>query len=208
MLWKDPQSEKGRTYWRTSEPGEIFAVDLLQIDDRNIVILGIDYFTRKVFGKVVTTKEAAKIYEFLKETYQIFPYKTLLTDNGKEFENKLVKQFIENKKIEQRFTIPYYHKGNGRIERANRTIRDAIKKTGGPVRKIFSEVLETYNNTAHRGIGMTPNEAYLKENYERVKRNSFKYEKQFKRSRKKKEVFKVDDTVLIKNEKKILKNGR
>ena len=46
------------------------------------------YFTRKLFGRCVSTKEAKKILDFIKQVYDAFPFEKLITDNGREFENK------------------------------------------------------------------------------------------------------------------------
>lgn len=61
--------------------------------------------------------------------------------------------------IIQEFTITYYHQHKGRIERANHTIREKLKKLKGPIQKKLKEAIEAYNDVIHRGIVMSPNEA-------------------------------------------------
>jgi hypothetical protein len=123
-----------------------------------------------------------------------------LTDNGKEFENKTLKEWVKKQKIEHKFSIPYFHQSNGRIERVNRTIREAIKRTPGILKIKLKTIIENYNNAYHRGIGMSPNSACLPENETIVLENSIKYEKEFKE--KKCFEFKVGNKVLLKNENK------
>ena len=71
------------------------------------------------------------------------------TDSGKEFNNELVTNWSLENQIEHELVTPYYHKGNGRIERANRTIRDALRKSRGLLRVNLEKVIERYNDTIH-----------------------------------------------------------
>jgi transposase InsO family protein len=117
----------------------------------------------------------------------VFPFISITTDYGKEFSNnKITKWTIENK-VEHRLSVPYYHQSNGRVERANRTIRNALRKTKGSVRSELKEIVNSYKNIPHRGIGITPNEAFKPENFKFVKLHQEKYTKEF--SRKLKEWF-------------------
>ena len=121
-----------------------------------------------------------------------------MSGNGKEFNNDTLKQWTELNGIEHIFTIPYYHQGNGRIERANRTIRTALKKTPGLLRIKLKKVIDNYNDIRHRAIGMSPNEALKPENREKVIENQKTYQKEFKT--KELESFEVGQEVYLKNE--------
>ncbi|KAG0437438.1 Pol polyprotein [Dictyocoela muelleri] len=78
----------------------------------------------------------------------------MVTENGREFNNQKVKTWARLKGICIDFSILYYHKSNGRIERLNRTIRDGLKKTSGSMSKRLENVLLIYNTrVCHRGIG-------------------------------------------------------
>jgi transposase InsO family protein len=50
--------------------------------------------------------------------------KTLWSDNGGEFINKVVEEFLTKKGIWAEKLLPYHHYQNGMIERFNRTIQD------------------------------------------------------------------------------------
>ncbi|KAG0420324.1 Gag-Pol polyprotein, partial [Dictyocoela roeselum] len=152
----------------TSFPGERVAFDILEIKKNDLILLGIDYFTRKVFGKAINSKCSEKILEFIKCVHGEFPMKTLLTDNGGEFNNEILKNWCFESGIRQIFAIPYYHKSNGRIERANRTIRDALKHEKRPTKIVMKDVIENYNNSFHRGLGISPNEALNIKNWKHV----------------------------------------
>ncbi len=91
-------------------------------------------------------------------------------DNGKEFDNKQVQNFCQENNIQIKYSIPYFHESNGRVERAIRTLRDALKRTRGTLKAKLPKILAAYNNAKHRGIGTSPIEALKEENsYEVLK---------------------------------------
>src|SRR5699024_9702056 len=141
---------------------------MLEIGKGKLVVVAIDYFSRYIFAKFITTKEAKKIVDFLDEIYKKFKFKILHSDNGKELQNDLVEKWAKLHDVEQSFAIPYYHQSNGRVERANRTLRNGLRKTSGPIKKSLKNLIENYNNIKHRGIKMTPTEALDEKNWEAV----------------------------------------
>ena len=161
------------------KPGDRIGVDILEIKSNDRVIMAIDYFTRKLFAKCVNTKEGYKIVDFLESVYKEFPFKSMITDNGREFDNNRVKEWSEKTKVRHILSIPYYHQSNGRIERANRTIRNALRKSSGPTKKNIKAILRNYNNLPHRGIGISPEEAMKEENHEKVRNRAKLYGKEF-----------------------------
>jgi transposase InsO family protein len=177
---------------------------MLKISPKERICVGIDYFSRKVWAKAFTSKESHKIVKFIKELHKEFPFKTMFTDNGLEFCNHEMKVWTEALGVEHRLAVPYYHKSNGRVERVNRTLRTANKKTKGCVKRILSKIINNYNNLYHRGIGMAPNEAIKTENWDSVRRVNFKYKKEFDRKNMKGIEFVIGEKVVIRNEK--LKN--
>lgn len=173
---------------------------MLEISKKERIIVLIDYFTRKVYAKLLTSKESYKILEFIKKIYEELKFKVLQADNGKEFLNNQLERWLEQNNIEHKITIPYYHANNGRVERMNRTIRNAMKKTKGVKKIELAKIIRNYNNILHRGIGMSPNDAMLPENKLKVLENSIKYAKEFKRYFRKHEKFKIGQKVILKNE--------
>jgi hypothetical protein len=118
----------------------------------------------------------------------------------------LIKEWTTANQVEHVLNIPYYHQGNGRIERANRTIREAIKKTAGSLNIKLQGIIDNYNNSFHRAIGMTPNLALDIKNHEKVKIASSKYAKEFKIKRGQIPTFKIGQKVIVRNEIKENKN--
>lgn len=88
----------------------------MQVNEKKKIVLAIDYFTRMVYGAVILTKESGKILRFLQGIHKKLEIKKLITDSGKEFDNKLVRDWMKGKDIEHELVTPYYHQGNDRIE--------------------------------------------------------------------------------------------
>ncbi|KAG0427929.1 Gag-Pol polyprotein, partial [Dictyocoela muelleri] len=192
-------NSSGEFIW-THFPGERVAFDIMEIGKNDLVLLGIDYFSRKIFGKAIKTKDAQKVLRFIKEVHLKFPIKCLLTDNGKEFHNNLLRNWCISEGIQHIFSVPYYHESNGRIERANRTIREAIKHTNGLTSQILSEIIDNYNNSIHRATGITPNNGLLNENQYYILTKQNMYAKEFKLKKSFNEKFELFDKVMIWNE--------
>lgn len=105
---KDKSQYKAGRYIDTERPGEIMAFDLMEAKKNERIIIGIDYFSRKIFGKLVSSKEAEKIMNFIETVYATFPFGKMVTDNGREFENKALAEWVKEKGINHEFSIPYF----------------------------------------------------------------------------------------------------
>ena len=102
----------------------------------------IDRATRWVLVRILADQTAASARAFLKALHQACPIKitTLLTDNGKEFTDRLFAsrerepsghhafdQLCEQLGIEHRLTKPRTPRTNGMVERFNGRIADVLK---------------------------------------------------------------------------------
>lgn len=67
----------------TSYPGEIFAVDFLDVKKKFKIYVGVDYFSRKAFARLFRSKESKNIIKFLEDVKNELPINTLLSDNGR-----------------------------------------------------------------------------------------------------------------------------
>lgn len=185
---------------RVNRPGELIGADLLEISPRQRIIVLVDYFSRKVFARLINSKESGKIVEYISEVFKIYKFEEILCDNGKEFLNDKLKDWCETNAVKLRYSIPYYHPSNGRVERVNRTLRTALKKTKGPIKVELQRIIDNYNNTIHRATKMTPNEANKIENFKKVLESLEEYSKEFERKNKKLEKFEIGQEVIIRNE--------
>lgn len=159
---KEAKRYKVKGYVKTYYPGEKVGVDLLVIDKNQYIRVGIDYFSRYIFTKLITTKSAENFLRFLKEINKQISIKKLVCDNGREFNNDKVKDWSKASGIVLEYSIPYFHESNDRVERANQTIREAIKKTKGPIKVKLERITKAYNEAKHRGTGMSPIEGLKK----------------------------------------------
>ena len=154
-----------------------------------------------MFGRHLQSKESRNILQFIREIHLELPIKTLITDNGREFNNKSLDKFCTDNRIERQFSVPYYHQSNGRIEGANKTIRGGIKHAKKPIKSILAKIISGYNGTCHWGIGMTPNEAMKTSNRVEIPKHQDKYAEEFKRKKKEPcKMYKTGDNVLFKKE--------
>lgn len=178
-IQRDPITESTSKYIQVLKPGERFGIDLMILKNKKIVILGIDYFSRKLFGRTLKSKRKSGVIKFLNNVFEELKFKTLISDNGKEFNNKEVEEWCEKNNVIHDLGIPYYHKSNGRIERANQTIRRAINKTKGKLKDKMDKIIENYNKLEHRAVGMSPNDAIKENNWNKVREIGNKYKKEF-----------------------------
>jgi transposase-like protein len=112
----------------------------------NYLFVAIDRATRLLFYYVYENKTAECTEDFMEKCFEFFPMyiSHILTDNGLEFTNRLLKSKkgkscqkqskmdikCEEKNIEHRCTEPATPKTNGMVERVNGTIKnDTILKT-------------------------------------------------------------------------------
>ena len=109
---------------------------------RSYLFVAIDRATRWVFVAIKNDKTAASARSFLKALHKACPLKIvkLLTDNGKEFTDRLFAsrertpsgnhefdQLCQELGIEHRLTKPRTPKTNGMVERFNGRISDVLK---------------------------------------------------------------------------------
>ncbi|KAM9985662.1 hypothetical protein ACTFIZ_012349 [Dictyostelium cf. discoideum] len=92
------------------------------------ILLAIDSFTKIAKGRCLTTKRAVPIYNFLATAYKGLPIKKWHCDNGREFKNKVLDEFIklfpESKSVHG---APRTPTSQGVIERLNQTIKNTIR---------------------------------------------------------------------------------
>lgn len=197
---KDTTRKNPGKHVETKGKGEVIAADVMQVNEKEKIVLAIDYFTRMIYGAVILTKESRKILRFLQGVHKELKIEKLITDSGKEFDNKSIREWTKGAGIEHELVTPYYHQGNGRIERANRTIRDALRKSKGLLRVNLKRIINRYNETEHRALGMSPKEAMKGENREGLLERQEKYKNEFKEKKLRK--YEIGSKVLIKNEQK------
>lgn len=108
--------------------------------EKSYLFVAIDRATRLMFFKVYDRKSAQSTDDFMDECLVFFPFKIthILTDNGLEFTNRLLKSKkgnlctkpslmdvkCEMENIDHRLIKPFTPKTNGMVERVNGTIKN------------------------------------------------------------------------------------
>ena len=145
---KKPEEEKEKAKkFKEYEPGYLH-IDVTYLPKINGVkhylFVAIDRATRTLFYKVYDAKTAENAEDFMNRCLDFFPFAIthVLTDNGLEFTNKLIKskkgeyckkpskldQVCQENDIEHRLTKPATPKTNGMVEKANDTIKTGTIK--------------------------------------------------------------------------------
>ena len=141
------QSEKAKKF-KEYDPGYLH-IDVTYLPKINgkkyYLFVAIDRATRLIYYKLYDAKTAENAEDFMKHCLDFFPFQIthVLTDNGLEFSNRLIKskkgqycsipsrfdKICNQNNIDHRLTKPISPKTNGMVERANNTIKSAtIKK--------------------------------------------------------------------------------
>ncbi|MBW0489543.1 hypothetical protein O181_029258 [Austropuccinia psidii MF-1] len=118
------------------KPGDIIVVDLIgplpvSLNQMKYVLMIQDVFSRVVVAIPLLDKSEAKLklqnwmIQFMNVTKNSI--KILQSDNGAEFKNHTIDQFLLSKGIVHEFAMPYEHHQNGRIERTNRTVSEMAR---------------------------------------------------------------------------------
>ena len=151
---KVPEKEKEKAKkFKEYDPGFLH-IDVTYLPKINGVkyylFVAIDRATRTLFFKIYNAKTSANAERFMLECLDFFPFGIthVLTDNGLEFTNRLLKDkkgkyctkpskldiVCEQNKIDHRCTNPFTPKTNGMVEKANDIIKNKTIK------------ITTYNN--------------------------------------------------------------
>ncbi|MGB1043170.1 MAG: DDE-type integrase/transposase/recombinase [Tenacibaculum sp.] len=113
-------------------------------DKKYYLFVAIDRATRLLYYRIYEEKSSTNAKDFVQKCLNFFPFKIthILTDNGLEFTNRLLKSkkgeacktkskfttYCENKEVEHRLTRPFTPKTNGMVEKANDIIKSKTIK--------------------------------------------------------------------------------
>jgi hypothetical protein len=96
----------------------------------NFILVAIDYFTKWVEAASYANVTKKVVVRFIKNQlicHYGVPSK-IITDNGSNFNNKMMKQMCEKFKIEHHNSSSYIPKMNGVVKAANKNIKKIIQK--------------------------------------------------------------------------------
>ena len=145
-----------------TEPMDLIHVDLQIQPVVQKVLVITDHFSRHIQAYKVSDKRAITIAKCLYDQYFChygFP-RRLMSDQGKEFCNNILKEMCYYLNIKKVRTTPYHPQSNGTVERVHQTLRHMIGKLDNKCRKNWpdhlSSITHSYNSTRSQITGYSP----------------------------------------------------
>jgi transposase InsO family protein len=140
----------------TSRPLELLHMDLfgpvayLSIGESKYDLVIVDDFSRFTWVFFLQDKSETQgtLKRFLRRAQNEFELKVkkIRSDNGSEFKNLQVEEYLEEEGIKHEFSAPYTPQQNGVVERKNRTLIDMVRTMLGEYKtpeRFWSEVVNT-----------------------------------------------------------------
>ena len=168
----------------------------------NYILTCIDIFSKYAWAIPLKNKTAQSIKIAFEKIFQDGRYpKKLQTDKGREFINSDFQQYLRTKNIHFYTSQDDITKA-AVVERFNRTLKSKIYKhftTTGAKKYIhvLNQLVENYNFSKHRTIGMTPKEASLLNSQREKAALYYKIYKNKENQKFSKKTFKIGDLVRI-----------
>jgi transposase InsO family protein len=138
----------------TSRPLELLHVDLfglvayLSIGGSKYGLVIVDDFSYFTWVFFLQDETQGTLKRFLRRAHKEFELKVkrIRSDNGSEFKNLQVEEYLEEEGIKLEFSAPYTPQRNGVIERKNKTLIDVAKTMLGEYKtseRFWSEAVNT-----------------------------------------------------------------
>jgi hypothetical protein len=120
-----------------------------------------EYLSKYPYAVPIKSKSAEEISSQLFKYISMFgPPKCMLSDQGNEFNNKLVKSLLETAGTEHKVTSAYNPRTNGQTERFNQTLINSLRKhceaNPNDWHLWLPYILLAYRSRVHTSTGFTP----------------------------------------------------
>ena len=146
-------------------PLQEFQIDLIYLENKHLNkasygLVAIDAFTKKATVELLKRKTAKEVVIAMKKVFETLGIpKMVYTDEGSEFTNNDFKKFLDEHKVELVLTLRHATIA----ERFNRTFKELLYKylqstKTKTIINVLPKILNNYNNSYHKTIGMAPNE--------------------------------------------------
>jgi hypothetical protein len=148
-------------------PFSMWSIDMIGMiepkasNGHRLILVAIDYFTKWVEATSYANVTKQVVVRFIKNQlicrYDI-PSK-IITDNGSNLNNKMMKELCKDFKIEHHNSSPYRPKMNGAVEAANKNIKKIIQKmvvTYKDWHEMLPFALHGYRTSVRTSTGATP----------------------------------------------------
>ncbi|KAI5313760.1 hypothetical protein L3X38_042936 [Prunus dulcis] len=106
-------------------------------------VVAVDYFTKWAEAEALATINAARIESFVWQNIvcRFGIPNSIVTDNGRQFDNAKFKQFCSNLKIRLCFASPAHPQSNGQVEAVNKIIKKTLKTKLDKAKGCWPELL-------------------------------------------------------------------
>ena len=112
-------------------PRLVWSVDVIVITINGVtryIVVAVCCFTKYIFLRVLDKKMASKLAVFLADLIACFGIMQIIcVDNGTKFEGKFA-TLCEQHGIQHDVQLPYHSRGNGQVERANRSVQSLLRR--------------------------------------------------------------------------------
>jgi hypothetical protein len=122
----NPIKITGWRYIESFNPGEKVAFNVIGLIEDSFIVTGIDYFSRFAMAEVCSSKKSENVLKFLKKVHYKLNVKTLVSDGARETLSKEIESWVQQNDIKRHITSSYHHNSNGRVERFNRILGEAV----------------------------------------------------------------------------------
>ena len=132
------------------------------VGNKRYLLVGTDYFTKWVEAKPLANIRDVDAKKFILGNIvtRFGVPRTLISDNGLQFDSKAFRRHCCELGIANRYSTPAYPQGNGQAEAVNKVIINGLKKRLDDAKGRWVEelpyVLWTYRTTSRRSTGETP----------------------------------------------------
>ncbi|GJW88396.1 reverse transcriptase domain-containing protein [Tanacetum coccineum] len=94
------------------------------------ILVAIDYVSKWAEAQALPTNDARVVITFLKKLFCRFGMpKTLISDRGTHFCNKIIERTMRIYGVNHRFSTSYHPQTSGQVENANRALKRILEKT-------------------------------------------------------------------------------
>ena len=152
---------------KAGSPMQVIAVNTMgplpeSSNNNSYILVVADYFTRWIEAYAIHNQEAATVAQKLVDDVfcRLGIPKQLHSDQGKQFESKLIQELCKILKISKTRTTAYHPQCDGLIERFNRTLQEMIATITAYHPFDWEEALPNvciaYNTSVHSTTGYSP----------------------------------------------------
>lgn len=162
-----PKNRAPLTSMRVGNPGQILSVDIVgpfpeNCNGHKYILVAVDHFTKWSEAYGIPNQEASTVAQILTQEWfcRYSPPESLHSDQGRQFESRLIQEICRILQIKKTRTSPYHPQCDGVAERFNRTLLNmlATATKDNPLNweDYIRPLCMAYNTSVHSSTGFTP----------------------------------------------------